>query len=66
MRDPVDKDILRFDIAMGDGLLTEIVEAPQYLIGKQLDEKLVDLFFLDDLVHVVAVVVHHHIQVLFA
>jgi hypothetical protein len=50
---------------MRDGLVGQVVEASQHLIGVDFDEERSELFLLDDLVEIVTVVVHDHIKVLF-
>lgn len=37
MLDPVDEDVLRFDITVGDGQHGEVVEAPEELVGVEFD-----------------------------
>lgn len=49
---------------MGDGHGGNVVEPPQNLIGVEFDEERAELVFFDDLVEIVAVVVHDDIEIL--
>jgi hypothetical protein len=57
----IDEDVLGFYVAVGDGETGEVVETSQNLVGVDFNEQGCELFFFNDLIEVITIVIHDEI-----